>query len=237
MDGIINEKRRLELEVNKVDKDNHDVFLNGAVFEVKDKTTGEDLGILVSGKLALKGDAADEEYEIASDEEFTNIVKTAKTDDKKELILDMPEGTYYARKKAEKAEPVVSEDPVILETTEANEEEPVVEQEIMKLIVKDGKAVLANAIYGHEYEFKEIEAPKSYQLSDALYSYKAVSPEGKDIVQVLVRRVRRKEDRFPGLLELLPFCCMNWRIISYSTRAQTPHASMPLAFLNAMFMK
>jgi len=190
MDGIINEKRRLELEVNKVDKDNHDVFLNSAVFEVKDKTTGEDLGILVSGKLALKGDAADEEYEIASDEEFTNIVKTAKTDDKKELILDMPEGTYYARKKVEKAEPVVSEDPVILETTEANEEEPVVEQEVMKLIVRDGKAVLANAIYGHEYEFKEIEAPKSYQLSDALYSYKAVSPEGKDIVVYIFENKR-----------------------------------------------
>ena len=42
--------------------------------------------------------------------------------------------------------------------------------------------MLANAIYGHEYEFKEIEAPKSYQLSDALYSYEAVSPAGEDIV-------------------------------------------------------
>ena len=109
MDGIINEKRRLDLEVNKVDKDNHDVFLNGAVFSVKDKTTGEDMGILVSGKLALKGDSADEEYEISDTEDFTNILKTAKTDKDKELILDMPEGTYYVRKKIEKAEPVVSE--------------------------------------------------------------------------------------------------------------------------------
>ena len=175
MEGIINEKRRLDLEVNKVDKDNHDVFLNGAVFSVKDKTTGEDMGILVSGKLALKGDAADEEYEISDTEDFTNILKTAKTDKDKELILDMPEGTYFVRKKTEAAEPEI-------EPKEGELIEVVSYVEPTKVIVKDGKAVLANAIYGHEYEFKEIEAPKSYQLSDALYSYEAVSPAGEDIV-------------------------------------------------------
>ena len=175
MEGIINEKRRLDLEVNKVDKDNHDVFLNGAVFSVKDKTTGEDMGILVSGKLALKGDAADEEYEISDTEDFTNILKTAKTDKDKELILDMPEGTYFVRKKTEAAEPEI-------EPEEGELIEVVSYVEPTKVIVKDGKAVLANAIYGHEYEFKEIEAPKSYQLSDALYSYEAVSPAGEDIV-------------------------------------------------------
>ena len=175
MEGIINEKRRLDLEVNKVDKDNHDVFLNGAVFSVKDKTTGEDMGILVSGKLALKGDAADEEYEISDTEDFTNILKTAKTDKDKELILDMPEGTYFVRKKTEAAEPEI-------EPEEGELIEVVSYVEPTKVIVKDGKAVLANAIYGHKYEFKEIEAPKSYQLSDALYSYEAVSPAGEDIV-------------------------------------------------------
>ena len=175
MEGIINEKRRLDLEVNKVDKDNHDVFLNGAVFSVKDKTTGEDIGILVSGKLALKGDSADEEYEISDTEDFTNILKTAKTDKDKELILDMPEGTYFVRKKTEAAEPEI-------EPKEGELIEVVSYVEPTKVIVKDGKAVLANAIYGHEYEFKEIEAPKSYQLSDALYSYEAVSPAGEDIV-------------------------------------------------------
>ena len=175
MEGIINEKRRLDLEVNKVDKDNHDVFLNGAVFSVKDKTTGEDMGILVSGKLALQGDVADEEYEISDTEDFTNILKTAKTDKDKELILDMPEGTYFVRKKTEVAEPEI-------EPKEGELIEVVSYVEPTKVIVKDGKAVLANAIYGHEYEFKEIEAPKSYQLSDALYSYEAVSPAGEDIV-------------------------------------------------------
>ena len=103
----------------------------------------------------------------------------------------MPEGTYYARKKLEKTEPeeetveLLSTEETITESTQTEDYNPA-----LKLIVKDGKAVLANAIYGHDYEFKEIEAPKSYQLSDALYSYKAVSPEGKDIVVYIFENKR-----------------------------------------------
>ena len=36
-----NEKRRLDLEVNKVESEHKDHFLNGAIFEVYDKTTGK----------------------------------------------------------------------------------------------------------------------------------------------------------------------------------------------------
>lgn len=168
---ITNEKRRLTLEVNKVDKDNHDIFLNGAVFEVKDLTTDKDLGILVSGRLAIKGDKADEEYEISDTEDFTTILTTGKTDEHKELILEMPEGTYYYRKKI--AEIVDPED-----------------AGYRIAIVKDGKAVLADAVYGHEYQFKEIEAPKSYQLSDAISTYKIESPEGKEIVVYIFENKR-----------------------------------------------
>ena len=188
LDDITNDKRRLTLEVNKVDKDNHDVFLNGAVFEVKDSTTGDDLGILVSGRLAVKGDAADEEYEISDTEDFSKILKTAKTDSHKELIVEMPEGTYFVRKKAEA---IVSDDPVTPETADAETETvPAEDSGYFICIVKDGNAVLPNAVYGHKYEFKEIEAPKSYNLSDALMSYEAVNEAGEDVVVYIFENKR-----------------------------------------------
>ena len=83
----------------------------------------------------------------------------------------MPEGTYYYRKKI--AEIVDPED-----------------AGYRIAIVKDGKAVLADAVYGHEYQFKEIEAPKSYQLSDAISTYKIESPEGKEIVVYIFENKR-----------------------------------------------
>ena len=134
---------------------------------------------------------------VVADIEFTvtgkNYNKTAKTDKDKELILDMPEGTYFVRKKTEAAEPEI-------EPKEGELIEVVSYVEPTKVIVKDGKAVLANAIYGHEYEFKEIEAPKSYQLSDALYSYEAVFPFQK------VQQHHLEELLVPELQQLhLPF--------------------------------
>lgn len=140
LDEIENTKRRLSIEIKKVDSKNPDVLLDGAIFEVVDKTTNTNLGIVVSGKLGIKGTAQDEEYEIATDEQFTNIVAKGKTNSSKELIIDLNEGTYYSRKTGS--------------------------EQVTKHIVKDGHAVLADAIYGHEYEFKEIEAPDSYHLSD-----------------------------------------------------------------------
>ena len=59
---LYNEKRRLALEVNKVDKEHHDHFLNGAIFEVYDKTTGEFVTKLCSGNLMITGNDKDEEY-------------------------------------------------------------------------------------------------------------------------------------------------------------------------------
>ena len=50
--------------------------------------------------------------------------------------------------------------------------------------IKDGKAVLADAIYGHEYEFKEIKAPVSYKLADKSKAYKVEADRGSDIVIV-----------------------------------------------------
>ena len=47
LDEIQNAKRRLDIEIKKVDKDNGDVLLDGAVFEVIDKTTNTNLGIVV----------------------------------------------------------------------------------------------------------------------------------------------------------------------------------------------
>ena len=79
-----NEKRRLELDINKVDKDHHDHFLNGAIFEVYDKTVKSYVTTLASGQLMIVGDDANEEYEISKDEDFTKIIKTVETDKKME---------------------------------------------------------------------------------------------------------------------------------------------------------
>lgn len=94
----------------------------------------------------ITGNDKDEEYEISKDEEFSKVIKTVKTDEKKQILLDLGNGTYYSRK--------------------------VGDDKVTKHIIKDGKAILANAIYGHEYEFKEIKAPTSYQLADKSQAYK-----------------------------------------------------------------
>lgn len=156
LEEIENMKRRIDLEVKKVDKDNHDILLNGAVFEVIDKTTNTNLGIAVSGKLAIKGNEVNEEYEIAKDEDFKDIVTTAKTNESKEIILDLEDGTYYSRK--------------------------VGSEEVKKHIVKAGYAVLADAVYGHEYEFKEIEAPSSYELNEEPLLIDIIVDKGKDTI-------------------------------------------------------
>ncbi len=149
-----NNKRRIELDISKVDKDHQDHFLNGAIFEVYDKSLNSYIGKLSSGQLLIEGSDINQEYEIAKDEEFKDIVKTVKTDENKLIILDMDEGTYYSRK--------VNDD------------------KVTKHIIKDGKAVLINAIYGHEYEFKEIKAPTSYKLADKSETYKIEVDEKTD---------------------------------------------------------
>ena len=151
-----NEKRRIELDVNKVDKDHHDHFLNGAIFEVYDKTAKSFVTTLASGQLMIVGDDANEEYEISKDEDFKKIIKTVKTDENKQIILDVDDGIYYSRK--------------------------VGDDKISKHVIKDGKAVLADAIYGHEYEFKEIKAPTSYQLADKSKAYKVEGDKDTDTI-------------------------------------------------------
>lgn len=151
-----NEKRRLELDINKVDKDHHDHFLNGAIFEVYDKKAKSYITTLASGQLMIVGDDANEEYEISKDEDFTKIIKTVKTNENKQIILDMDDGTYYSRK--------------------------VGDDKVSKHIIKDGKAVLVDAIYGHEYEFKEIKAPTSYQLADKSKVYKVEADKDTDTI-------------------------------------------------------
>ena len=151
-----NEKRRLELDINKVDKDHHDHFLNGAIFEVYDKTAKSHVTTLASGQLMIVGNDANEEYEISKDEVFKKIIKTVKTDENKQIILDMDDGTYYSRK--------------------------VGDETVSKHVIKDGKAVLSDAIYGHEYEFKEIKAPTSYQLADKCKAYKVEADKDTDTI-------------------------------------------------------
>ena len=151
-----NEKRRIELDVNKVDKDHHDHFLNGAIFEVYDKTAKSFVTTLASGQLMIVGDDANEEYEISKDEDFKKIIKTVKTDENKQIILDVDDGIYYSRK--------------------------VGDDKVSKHVIKDGKAVLADAIYGHEYEFKEIKAPTSYQLADKSKAYKVEGDKDTDTI-------------------------------------------------------
>lgn len=153
---LYNEKRRLELVVNKVDKEHHDHFLNGAIFEVYDKTKGEFVAKLCSGNLMITGNDANEEYEISKDEDFEKVIKTSKTDENKQILLDLDDGTYYSRK--------------------------VGDDKVSKHIIKDGKAILADAIYGHEYEFKEIKAPTSYQLADKSKAYKVEADKETDTV-------------------------------------------------------
>ena len=151
-----NEKRRIELDVNKVDKDHHDHFLNGAIFEVYDKTAKSFVTTLASGQLMIVGDDANEEYEISKDEDFKKIIKTVKADENKQIILDVDDGIYYSRK--------------------------VGDDKVSKHVIKDGKAVLADAIYGHEYEFKEIKAPTSYQLADKSKAYKVEGDKDTDTI-------------------------------------------------------
>lgn len=151
-----NEKRRLELDVNKVDKEHHDHFLNGAIFEVYDKTAKSYVTTLASGQLMIVGNDANEEYEISKNEDFTKIIKTVKTDENKQIILDIDDGTYYSRK--------------------------VGDDKVSKHVIKDGKAVLVDAIYGHEYEFKEIKAPTSYQLADKSKVYKVEADKDADTI-------------------------------------------------------
>lgn len=151
-----NEKRRLELDINKVDKDHHDHFLNGAIFEVYDKTAKSYVTTLASGQLMIVGNDVNEEYEISKNEDFTKIIKTVKTDENKQIILDMYDGNYYSRK--------------------------VGDNKVSKHVIKDGKAVLADAIYGHEYEFKEIKAPTSYQLADKSKAYKVEADKDTDTI-------------------------------------------------------
>lgn len=151
-----NEKRRLELDINKVDKDHHDHFLNGAIFEVYDRKAKSYITTLASGQLMIVGDDANEEYEISKDEDFTKIIKTVKTNENKQIILDMDDGTYYSRK--------------------------VGDDKVSKHVIKDGKAVLVDAIYGHEYEFKEIKAPTSYQLADKPKVYKVEADKDTDTI-------------------------------------------------------
>lgn len=153
---LYNEKRRLELDVNKVDKDHHDHFLNGAIFEVYDKTADAYVTTLASGQLMIAGEEKDEEYEISKKEDFSKIIKTVKTDENKQIVLDIDDGTYYSRK--------------------------VGSDEVTKHVIKDGKAVLSDAIYGHEYEFKEIKAPTSYQLADKSKAYKVEADEETDTI-------------------------------------------------------
>lgn len=153
---LYNEKRRLELDVNKVDKDHHDHFLNGAIFEVYDKTADAYVTTLASGQLMITGEEKDEEYEISKKEDFSKVIKTVKTDENKQVVLDIDDGTYYSRK--------------------------VGDDKVTKHVVKDGKAVLSDAIYGHEYEFKEIKAPTSYQLADKSKAYKVEADEETDTI-------------------------------------------------------
>lgn len=153
---LYNEKRRLELDVNKVDKDHYDHFLNGAIFEVYDKTADAYVTTLASGQLMIAGEDKDTEYEISKKEDFTKIIKTVKTDENEQIVLDIDDGTYYSRK--------------------------VGDDKVTKHVVKDGKAVLADAIYGHEYEFKEIKAPTSYQLADKSKAYKVEADEETDTI-------------------------------------------------------
>lgn len=153
---LYNEKRRLELDVNKVDKDHHDHFLNGAIFEVYDKTADAYVTTLASGQLMITGEEKDEEYEISKKEDFSKTIKTVKADENKQIVLDIDDGTYYSRK--------------------------VGSDEVTKHVIKDGKAVLSDAIYGHEYEFKEIKAPTSYQLADKSKAYKVEADEETDTI-------------------------------------------------------
>ena len=139
-----------------MDKDHHDHFLNGAIFEVYDKTIDSYVTTLASGQLMIAGEEKDEEYEISKNEDFTKIIKTVKTDENKQIVLDIDDGTYYSRK--------------------------VGSDEVTKHVIKDGKAVLSDAIYGHEYKFKEIKAPTSYQLADKSKAYKVEADEETDTI-------------------------------------------------------
>lgn len=168
---IENNKRRLDIEINKVDADHKDHYLDGAIFEVYDKTSNEYVTTICSGKLMIKDTAKGVEYEIATDENFENIIKTVKTDSDKEIILALDEGTYYARKAL-----TTSEDDVDPEFT-------INDNPITRHVVNHGKATYTDAIYGHEYEFKEIVAPTSYHLNSKPLTVEVIADRDTTIIR------------------------------------------------------
>lgn len=177
LNEIFNAKRRLDIEIMKVDSKNHNHLLNGAIFEVYDKTINKKVDTLMSGKFFLKGDEKDVVYEIATDESFENIICTAKTDAEKEIILDLDEGTYYSRMALAQSDNIDNE-------TISNS------NPIKKHIVKNGKAVFVDAIYGHEYEFKEIVAPTSYNLNHIPLVVKAIADKNVKTLNYLFENTR-----------------------------------------------
>ncbi len=171
LDSIENNKRRLDIEVTKVDAKHTEHLLNGAIFEVYDKTTETYVITLCSGKLMIKDSKSGVEYEIATDESFENIIKTVKTDFDKEIILELDEGTYYSRKAL-----IVTEDDVDLEFMINN-------NPVTRHVVNHGKATLTDAIYGHEYEFKEIVAPTSYHINAKPLTVEVIADRNTAIIR------------------------------------------------------
>ena len=166
IEDIMNFKRRIDIEIIKVDSNNKDVLLSKAVFEVTDKTTNEFLGIICTGRLAIRDSKPDIAYEISTVEDFSTILLTATTDKESEIILEVPTGTYYARK-------VESED-------------------VTRIVVTDGTATLTDAVYGHEYEFKEIQAPTSYHLNRTPLIITCVAEEGVEKITFTFKNERIK---------------------------------------------
>lgn len=171
LESIENTKRRLDIEVTKVDAKHTEHLLNGAIFEVYDKTTDTYVTTLCSGKLMIKDSKSGVEYEIATDESFEHIIKTVKTDSDKEIILELEEGTYYSRKAL-----VVNEDDV-------DPEFLINDNPVTRHVVNHGKATLTDAIYGHEYEFKEIVAPTSYHLNSKPLTVEVIADRDTTIIR------------------------------------------------------
>ena len=166
LDDLTNEKRRIDIEIIKVDSKNKDVLLNKAVFEVTDKTTNEFIGIICTGRLAIRDSKPDVAYEISTIEDFSTILLTATTDKESEIILEVPAGTYYARK--------------------------VGSEEVTRIIVSNGTATLTDAVYGHVYEFKEIQAPTSYHLNRTPLVITCIAEEGVEKITFTFKNERIK---------------------------------------------
>ena len=152
---INNRRRKVKVQVSKQDI-NQDVGLNGAYFEVKEKTTDLNMGLYITGALYINDEPnidyyvySEDDYEEINDNSDTRKISYQLTTNADgEIIEYLPFGKYYLSK---------SELPIDMEIKDNN---LVKTDEVI-----EGTFIIHDLKYGSKYSLCEIQAPTGYQLN------------------------------------------------------------------------